>query len=338
MTKLLEIKEILKAIYSKHDSYILPIIKFLLALIVFMSINGMVGEMRILNNFMIVIILALFCSFLPVNIIVVLAVIMTLLHLYAISLAAVVVGGALGSIMLLLYFRFETKDGLALILMPLAFGLKIPYAIPLIFGLIGSPFSGIGIGCGVIAYYFLRFVSENASHLTFEKIDEIIPKINLIVEYLLKNKLMLVTLFTCILVVVAVYIIKRLSVDYAWTIAIAAGGILNIIVMLIGEFALDISGGIGWLLLSTILSIFIAIAVQFFVFNVDYTRSENVQFEDEDYYYYVKVVPKITISAPNLKVKKINVQKKETEEMEEIDIETIDMIGLEEVAEDEIML
>jgi hypothetical protein len=29
---------------------------------------------------------------------------------------------------------------------------------------------------------------------------------------------------------------------------------------------------------------------------VDYTRIENVQFEDDDYYYYVKAVPKVTVS------------------------------------------
>jgi hypothetical protein len=29
---------------------------------------------------------------------------------------------------------------------------------------------------------------------------------------------------------------------------------------------------------------------------VDYTRIESVQFEDDDYYYYVKAVPKVTVS------------------------------------------
>ena len=43
-----------------------------------------------------------------------------------------------------------------------------------------------------------------------------------------------------------------------------------------------------------------------YAFNLDYARTEKVQFEDDDYYYYVKAVPKITVTAKKVKVKKIN--------------------------------
>lgn len=42
------------------------------------------------------------------------------------------------------------------------------------------------------------------------------------------------------------------------------------------------------------------------MFAVDYSRTEYIQFQDDDYYYYVKAVPKITVSAPDVKVQKIN--------------------------------
>ena len=48
-----------------------------------------------------------------------------------------------------------------------------------------------------------------------------------------------------------------------------------------------------------IVSFLIAQLVRFFVFHADYLRIENVQFEDEDYYYYVKAVPKIMAPAPD---------------------------------------
>jgi hypothetical protein len=44
------------------------------------------------------------------------------------------------------------------------------------------------------------------------------------------------------------------------------------------------------------LSLIIELLVEFFCFMVDYTRIENVQFEDDDYYYYVKAVPKVSVS------------------------------------------
>jgi hypothetical protein len=39
--------------------------------------------------------------------------------------------------------------------------------------------------------------------------------------------------------------------------------------------------------------------VQFFKTVVDYSRVENTQFEDDDYYYYVKAVPKLQTGNKN---------------------------------------
>ena len=50
--------------------------------------------------------------------------------------------------------------------------------------------------------------------------------------------------------------------------------------------------------------------LEFFVFNVDYSRTEHVQFEDDEYYYYVKAVPKNTVTAPQKRVKTIRVPEK----------------------------
>ena len=60
------------------------------------------------------------------------------------------------------------------------------------------------------------------------------------------------------------------------------------------------------LLLGTLGSMVIAGIYNFLIFSVDYSRTEYTQFEDDDYYYYVKAVPKITISTPDVKVQKIN--------------------------------
>ena len=41
--------------------------------------------------------------------------------------------------------------------------------------------------------------------------------------------------------------------------------------------------------------------VVFFVHNLDYRRIENHQFEDDEYYYYVKAVPKMGMTGANKK-------------------------------------
>ena len=49
--------------------------------------------------------------------------------------------------------------------------------------------------------------------------------------------------------------------------------------------------------------------IQFFYKALDYSRSEYLQFEDDDYFYYVKAVPKIVVSEQNINIKRINPQR-----------------------------
>ena len=50
----------------------------------------------------------------------------------------------------------------------------------------------------------------------------------------------------------------------------------------------------------------IGLILQFFFFNLDYTRTERVQFEDDEYYYYVKAVPKLYVANTEKKVQKFS--------------------------------
>ena len=71
------------------------------------------------------------------------------------------------------------------------------------------------------------------------------------------------------------------------------------------------------LLVGTLVSMVLAAVYNFMIFAVDYSRTEYLQFQDDDYYYYVKAVPKITVSAPDVKVQKINSAKKKRREFYE---------------------
>ena len=53
----------------------------------------------------------------------------------------------------------------------------------------------------------------------------------------------------------------------------------------------------GTLIFGLLVSVMLAMIYNFFFFSVDYTRTEYVQFEDDDYYYYVKAIPKMAVSS-----------------------------------------
>ena len=83
MSALLEMREKLRDIYSKGEVYLTPLFKFLLALVVLLSINANIGYMdRIAGNIIIPLIVALMCSFLPMNFIVLFGALFVCLNSY----------------------------------------------------------------------------------------------------------------------------------------------------------------------------------------------------------------------------------------------------------------
>lgn len=308
MSSLLEIKEVVKRIYSKYDTYIAPVFKFLIAFIAFMCIKNQLGFMTRINNVAILLIAALVCSFLPVGFMIFFAAVFILLHCYALALEAVVVVFCLFLLMFLLFFRFTLKDALCVILTPICFGLRIPYVMPLAMGLIGTPASAISVGCGTIVYYMLHFISQNSTALGATDAGEAMARLRMVIDGILGNKEMLITVVAFVFTLELVYIIKRLSVDHSWTIASIAGTIADVMILLLGDLMYDTNVSVIGILLGSVVSLGIALIIQFFVLGVDYSRTEKVQFEDDEYYYYVKAVPKMTVAAPEKTVKKINSQ------------------------------
>ena len=306
MTGLLEIREKVKMFYAKNEVFIIPLAKFLLAFLALTVINGKMGYMSRLDSLAIVLIVSLICSFLPVGAVIMFAALFSLLHMYALSLEVAVVGLCLYLVMFLLFFRFSPRDSLVVVLTPMLFALKVPYVIPIAMGLLGTPASAISVGCGVIVYYFLSHVMANATAIGTMEDGEAIAKLRLVIDGLLDNRAMLVIIVAFAVTIIVVYLIRRMSVDHAWTIAMIAGAIVDLLVLLVGDLVYDTNVSLGGAILGTILALLVAKILEFFRFCVDYSRTEKVQFEDDEYYYYVKAVPKMTVAAQDKTVKTIS--------------------------------
>lgn len=306
MTQLLVLREQLKKLCGKYEVYLIPIGKFLTALITFLIINGNVGYMEKLAKFPIALILALLCSFLPLNFIIICGAGLSLLHVYELSMECAIIVGIIYLLMFLLYFRFSPKDTFVVLLTPICSVLQIPYAIPMAMGLVGTPASVVSVACGVIVYHILKYIKVSANALTALDAEDIASKFKYLIDGILGNKEMFVMIVAFAITIILVYVIRRMNIDYAWTIAIIVGGLADILILLIGDLMYTTNISILGVILGSIVAFGIVKVLQFFVFNVDYARTERVQFEDDEYYYYVKAVPKVTISTPEIKVKKIS--------------------------------
>lgn len=310
MTALLEMKQHLKIFYSKYDVYLIPAVKFLLAFIVFMVVNAQVGFMDKLANPAVALLLALLCSFLPVNMMAVFGAGLICVHAFALSLEMFAMAAGLLFVMYALYFRVAPGYGYVLVLTPVAFFLNIPYVLPLVAGLVGGPLCAVPISCGTIIYSLMYFMKNNEKMLASSETEQMSSRLLYMVENILNNKGIILTILVFAVTLMVVYAIHRMSVDYAWYLAIGAGAVVNIVLFLLGTLAMKASVQIGSLVLGTLVSLVIALVVEFFIFSVDYTRTEYTQFEDDEYYYYVKAVPKMSIAVADKKVKKINSSRK----------------------------
>ena len=52
-------------------------------------------------------------------------------------------------------------------------------------------------------------------------------------------------------------------------------------------------------------------------FGGDYSRTERLEYEDDEYYYYVKAVPKATVATSERSIKKINAEPVKEEKKED---------------------
>ena len=312
MTGLLEIKQHLKVFYSRYDIYLIPAMKFLLAFFAFLFINGQIGFMERAASPAVTLLLALLCSFLPVNMIAVFGGILVCAHAFALSLETLAVVAGVLFVMYAVYFRVAPGHGYILVLTPMAFFLKIPHVMPLVLGLLGGPVCAVPLACGTVCYYLMYYMKNNEKLLSSSEAEKMSERLMYLVENVLNNKNMLLTILVFAVTLTIVYAIRRLSMDYSWYVAICAGAVINVVLFLIGGLLLKASVSIGGVVLGTLAGILIALLVEFFVRSVDYSRTEYTQFEDDEYYYYVKAVPKMSIALADKKVKRINSSRKTT--------------------------
>ena len=86
MTALLELKQRIKNLYSQYEIYILPVLRFVLAMVYFIWINTNMGYMKQIDNIFIVLILALICSILPSGVMIFVGFALMVAHGYALGI------------------------------------------------------------------------------------------------------------------------------------------------------------------------------------------------------------------------------------------------------------
>ena len=310
MNKLFEVKGYLSKYYTKYSNIIDKLIKFVVALLSFTFINQNIGFSQIISNPFMSILLSVICMMLPSAMTVAFVTIATLLQLLTLSVGATIVAGALFIIMYGFYVRYAPGKSIIILLVPIAFMLNIPVTIPIVLGLIGSPICILPISMGTMSYYLINYVKSNSTLLETVGEGGTMEQVATYAQQILVNREMWCSIIAFAICLLLVYNVRRMSVDYSWEIAIIAGTLGNINAMAYGYIIMDIQLSYISLIVGSVVAIIVAFIVKFFVFAVDYTRTERLQYEDDEYYYYVKAVPKASVTIPEKTVKRINERQK----------------------------
>ena len=182
----------------------------------------------------------------------------------------------------------------------IGFYFRMPYAVVLFAGLYIGIAAIIPIIIGVAVWYFLPFFTDLAAGAPilgeFDLFEIPVMFLDIFADIhgqLTTDFNWMIVAFVFAMMILAVSLISKISMNHSKDIAIVAGAIVGIMCMSMVILTMNLPMSIFGLIISCIFSAGLIWIVKFFDNVMDYKRVERVEFEDESYFYYVKMIPKV---------------------------------------------
>lgn len=318
MVRILELRERLRKLYSKTDRYLLAVGKFLVALIGQLEIFYLLApEQSGIGLLLVQIGLALVCAWFPAELLTVVYGGTILYTLYGLN-AEAFLGAALLMMALILVLWTVHPGHTWLVALAFLMGLwRIPQPLILLAAMWYSPFALLPMAAGMVLCGYVHYVATNL--YLYQESTFSLKLLLQILEGGLGNMQVYVGILGAALTFLLVYLLRRKEFHHSRPISVFAGGMAYLLIQLMQQLVQEGRGLVlGTELWATIGSTIAVLLFVIFGYAGDYTRVEYAQFEDDDYYYYVKAVPKISIPEADTKVKTFSSVQQTTEEIPEV--------------------
>ena len=292
MSALLIIRDTFRAVYARYGAFLRPVLKLLLAFVMLIAIEKGMGYEAMLAKPAVILAASFVCVLFPWGFISAMAGAYVAGNMFAVSPIMAAATAAFGIMVFVLYYGFKPGTGIIISLIPLMFFFRIPFIMPLVLGLTIGIYSAVPAAIGVIAWQLIHYFAENVSSLGESKDILATSQLTDACRQIMGNKYMLITILAFVLCIGIVSIISNSSIDNSRVLAVSAGtGVLAVLMIfggvLVGEESVFLS------IIGLIISYALAFLYVQVFFSADYSRTERLRYEDDDYYYYVKAVPKI---------------------------------------------
>lgn len=293
---MLRVKESLQKFYTENDFWTVPATKAITAFLCFLTVNSHIGYSDVISNPLICFLASVLCSFLPWACIPAFFGAFILGNAYAASLEMTLVAVVVLLLAALIQSAFHAGNALIIALVPLFFYIKIPYVIPVIAGLSLGLMAIVPTSVGIMLYYFIEYMSTNTGVATAASKGDITAMATAyagLFGNLFKDKEAIVAIVSFALCIIVVFIISQISFELNWIVAVAVGLLSIVITSLTGQMHFGLDTSFVSMILPLFLSCIISLIYVFAFHAVDYEKTERIRFEDDDYIYYVKAVPKL---------------------------------------------
>ena len=303
MTTLLELRQKISEVYGRYEAYVRVCTKCLLAFLIFYMIHRQLVSSMQMRGWAEIVIFTLVAAVLPIGGLSPLMGIFVIVHMVMISVEAGAIAAAFFAFLLLTYFIFKPKQSALIAVMCLAGMLNLTGAAAIPIGLLCSPVAVLPAAAGTFVYGMILTLRQNSSVLETAAVRlTSMEKAAYFVKAVWSNERLLLLIAALIITIVVVYLIRKLPYSYAWAIAIAAGTACYVLTILVGNVAFGVTVNLLYLSISIIVGILTACVLHVFCFLLDGTHTEFLEYEDENYVYYVRAIPKYSVARTDKKV------------------------------------
>ena len=304
MEQLLTIRDTVRDFIRKFDEIIYPVFRFIASFIMFSSINSLFGYSELFGRGMVIFLLSVICALVPSAVVVLLGGVVVLFNCLSASTEIGILFLLLFIIMYCLYMRVFPRCSWILALVPILYMINLQHAAPIIVAILAGASGIVPTVFGVVLYNFAQY-TEEAVELMKTATEEEFQAYSYIIDNIVKNDKLILIAVVYAVVIMGTHIINSMSFNYSKYISVLVGGILTIIFFPVCSSVLGVKGvEMGSVVLGSILGILVAALIQLCKGILDYSKKESVQFEDDEYYYYVKAIPKLNSPKKQEELKK----------------------------------
>ncbi len=293
LTNLMTFRNACRRFYLKYQFLIELVIKFILSFEAYDRIVTALNYSPLLERGVIKLGFGVAGAILPPIITVILCICIAVYEVFAGSPIMALLALMVFVVLYCFAARFSGKYAYAIVAIPLLVHFNLHYLVALLLGLTATPVAIFPAIVGVVTYYIFGAIKNSITGEKISSLDAVLDLYQRFMTDIFVNKEMIVVAALFAAVIIVMWAVKKLRFDYSFEVTIVLGGVLMVVGHIVGGRFADITVTTSRVIIGTVFSVLMAYVIQFFMMILNYSGTESVQFEDDDYYYYVKAVPKL---------------------------------------------